>query len=63
MLSRQSTAGDLPKARVTETRPFINVGVDYCGPFYIKEEKDRNRRSIKVYVAVFVCISVKAVHI
>ncbi|XP_033363105.1 uncharacterized protein LOC117241248 [Bombus vosnesenskii] len=55
--------GDLPAARITESRPFTNVGIDYCGPFYIKERKDRNRRKIKVYVAIFVCLAVKAVHI
>ncbi|XP_068987608.1 uncharacterized protein [Bombus flavifrons] len=55
--------GDLPAARITESRPFTNVGIDYCGPFYIKERKDRNRRKIKTYVAIFVCLAVKAVHI
>ncbi|XP_050493066.1 uncharacterized protein LOC126874753 [Bombus huntii] len=54
--------GDLPEARVTESRPFTNVGVDYCGPFHIKEKRDRDRRQIKVYVAIFVCLAVKAVH-
>ncbi|CAK9826223.1 hypothetical protein ANTRET_LOCUS4105 [Anthophora retusa] len=55
--------GNLPEARVTESRPFTNVGVDYCGPFYIKERKHRNRTRLKVYVAVFVCLAVKAVHL
>ncbi|XP_076231233.1 uncharacterized protein LOC143177255 [Calliopsis andreniformis] len=55
--------GDLPVARVTESRPFTHVGVDYCGPFYIKERKHRNRSRVKVYVAVFVCLAVKAVHL
>ncbi|XP_050494476.1 uncharacterized protein LOC126875568 [Bombus huntii] len=55
--------GDLPAARITESRPFTNVGIDYCGPFYIKERKDRNRLKIKVYVVIFVCLAVKAVHI
>ncbi|XP_060831545.1 uncharacterized protein LOC132915753 [Bombus pascuorum] len=55
--------GDLPEARVTESRPFTNVGVDYCGPFHIKERRDRNRRQVKAYVAIFVCLAVKAVHI
>ncbi|XP_076650259.1 uncharacterized protein LOC143357625 [Halictus rubicundus] len=54
--------GNLPKARVNEDRPFSNVGIDYCGPFYIKEKKFRNRNRVKVYVAVFVCLAVKAVH-
>jgi hypothetical protein len=55
--------GDLPAARITEARPFTNVGVDYCGSFYIKDRKDRNRRKIKVCVAIFVCLAVKVVHI
>nr|XP_033199485.1 uncharacterized protein LOC117161858 [Bombus vancouverensis nearcticus] len=55
--------GNLPEARVTESRPFTNVGVDYCGPFHIKEKRDRNRCQIKVYVAIFVCLAIKAVHI
>ncbi|XP_071868023.1 uncharacterized protein [Bombus fervidus] len=55
--------GDLLAARTTESRPFTNVGIDYCGPFFIKERRDRNRRKIKAYVAIFICLSVKAVHI
>ncbi|XP_063994304.1 uncharacterized protein LOC135171606 [Diachasmimorpha longicaudata] len=58
------TMGDLPENRVTGfTRPFINVGVDYCGPFYIKEKKFRNRVKVKAYVAVFICMATKAVHL
>ncbi|XP_043283141.1 uncharacterized protein [Venturia canescens] len=57
------TMGNLPSLRVTEARPFSKVGVDYCGPFFIKEKKHRNRGKIKVYVAVFVCLVVKAVHL
>ncbi|XP_033231725.1 uncharacterized protein LOC117182728 [Belonocnema kinseyi] len=55
---------NLPKARISgDIRPFINVGVDYCGPFYIKEKKYRNRSKVKVYVAVFICMAVTAVHL
>ena len=55
--------GHLPEARVTESRPFTHVGVDYCGPFQIKEKRHRNRKQIKAYVAVFVCFATKAVHL
>ena len=55
--------GNLPEARVTESRPFTHVGVDYCGPFLIKEKQHRNRKQIKVYVVVFVCLATKAVHL
>ena len=47
--------GDLPEARITEARPFTNI--DYCGPFYINEGRDRNRRKIKLYVAIFMNMS------
>ncbi|XP_017797032.1 PREDICTED: uncharacterized protein LOC108570076 [Habropoda laboriosa] len=55
--------GNLPAARVTESRPFTHTGVDYCGPFFIKEKKLRNRNRVKIYIAVFVCLAVKAVHL
>ena len=31
--------GNLPRVRLTQARPFLNVGIDYCGPFYVKEKK------------------------
>ncbi|XP_076394921.1 uncharacterized protein LOC143265617 [Megachile rotundata] len=55
--------GNLPAARVTGIRPFYNCGVDYCGPFYVKERRYRNRAQIKIYVAVFTCFATKAVHL
>ncbi|XP_055622951.1 uncharacterized protein LOC129766445 [Toxorhynchites rutilus septentrionalis] len=60
-LVQQSTA-DLLVSRVSPTRPFSVCGVDYCGPFYVKSAV-RNRGPTKVYVAIFVCFSTKAVHI
>ncbi|XP_057318280.1 uncharacterized protein LOC130663179 [Microplitis mediator] len=55
--------GILPAQRKTSSRPFLRVGVDYCGPFYIKEKRHRNRGLIKVYVAVYICMCTKAVHL
>ncbi|XP_039304898.1 uncharacterized protein LOC105203341 [Solenopsis invicta] len=55
--------GNLPITRVQEAIPFTNTGIDFCGPFYIKERKFRNRTRIKVYICIFVCMSVKAVHL
>ncbi|XP_051169750.1 uncharacterized protein LOC127287070 [Leptopilina boulardi] len=55
--------GNLPKVRVTPSRPFENCGIDYCGPFYVKEKRLRNRGKIKVYAAIFICMSTKAVHV
>ncbi|XP_076658716.1 uncharacterized protein LOC143362429 [Halictus rubicundus] len=54
---------DLPKDRVIPARPFENVGIDYCGPLFVKEKRFRNQKRLKVYVAVFVCFLTKAVHL
>lgn len=59
----QYKMGDLPSARVSQAVPFDNTGVDFCCPFYIKEKKHRNRTRIKVYVCIFICMSIKAVHL
>ncbi|XP_018307413.1 uncharacterized protein [Mycetomoellerius zeteki] len=59
----QPKMGNLPAVRVSEAIPFSNTGIDFCGPFYIKERKFRNKTRIKVYVCIFVCMSVKAVHL
>lgn len=55
--------GNLPKCRVNEYLPFINVGVDYGGPFFIKDRKGRGAKVIKAYLCLFVCMSSKAVHL
>ena len=39
-----SKMGNLLGVRVIEAIPFNCVGVDYCGPFYLKERKYRNRK-------------------
>lgn len=54
---------DLPKSRVRRAAPFVSTEIDFCGPFTIKEKKYRNRNRIKVYVCIFVCMAIKAVHL
>ncbi|XP_058448639.1 uncharacterized protein LOC131428610 [Malaya genurostris] len=53
---------DLPPERVTPSSPFLKVGVDYCGPFLISYP-NRRTSPVKSYVAIFVCLAVKAVHL
>ncbi|GFS96704.1 hypothetical protein TNCV_4754111 [Trichonephila clavipes] len=55
--------GNLPKHRVTLERPFFNCGIDYAGPVLIKCNKGRGTKSTKGYIALFVCLATKAVHI
>jgi len=54
--------GNLPQDRVTLTRPFLNTGVDYCGPIKI-HYKTRGKPPTKAYIAVFCCFATKAVHL
>ncbi|XP_055522593.1 uncharacterized protein LOC129716781 [Wyeomyia smithii] len=53
---------DLPEERVNPAPPFHKVGLDYCGPFYMLYPGRKNR-PIKCFVAVFVCLVTKAVHL
>lgn len=53
--------GELPRSRVTLSRPFEMVAVDYAGPFDLKDGKLRNKKIIKGYICVFVCLATKAV--
>ncbi|XP_066153587.1 uncharacterized protein [Euwallacea fornicatus] len=54
---------NLPKERVNISRPFQNVGVDFGGPFFLKTSKLRKAPTTKAYIAVFVCMATKAIHI
>lgn len=54
---------DLPSSRVQPHRPFLHVDLDYGGPFVIKGSRRRNARTSKAYLALFICMTVKAVHL
>lgn len=51
--------GDLLRTRICEAVPFANTGIDFCGPFFIKEKKYRTRARLKIYVCVFVCMTIR----
>ena len=55
--------GRLPIERVTPDLVFDKVGVDYAGPIYVKYGFVRKPTLVKVYICVFVSLSVKAVHL
>ena len=50
---------DLPEDRVEATSPFDCSGVDYFGPFIIKE----GRKELKRYGVIFTCLASRAVHL
>lgn len=55
--------GDLPSFRVKPARPFLNSGVDFAGPIQILIKKGRGAQTSKAYIAIFVCMSTKAIHL
>ncbi|CAG9090548.1 unnamed protein product [Plutella xylostella] len=55
--------GDLPEQRVNQSKPFYHTGIDYTGHVFIKSSKGRGIKTSKGYVAVFVCMVTKAVHL
>ncbi|XP_026316034.1 uncharacterized protein LOC113227357 [Hyposmocoma kahamanoa] len=55
--------GDLPQQRTTPSRPFTHTGVDFTGHVEVKLNKGRGVKTSKGYIAIFVCMATKAVHI
>ena len=51
---------ELPQERLTPFKPsFYFSGVDYFGPFYVKQ----GRSTVKRYGCLFTCLNMRAVHI
>uniref|UniRef100_A0A8D8HDN4 (northern house mosquito) hypothetical protein n=1 Tax=Culex pipiens TaxID=7175 RepID=A0A8D8HDN4_CULPI len=59
----QQLMGQLPSVRTDQAEPFSNSGVDYCGPFWVRPPNKGRGNSIKIFVAIFICMWSKAVHI
>lgn len=50
----------LPPARLAAySRPFSYVGLDYFGPLLVKQ----GRTNVKRWIALFTCLTVRAVHL
>ncbi|XP_055850677.1 uncharacterized protein LOC129915222 [Episyrphus balteatus] len=61
----QQLMSELPADRVQIGKPFVHCGVDYAGPFEIKmlDKKGEQITRSKCWVAIFVCLKTRAVHI
>lgn len=55
--------GNLPEPRITVSRPFTHVGVDFAGPVSLKISPGRGIRTIKGYICIFICLATKAMHL
>lgn len=54
---------NLPSERTEIVRPFTNSSVDLAGPFTVRCTNHRSPKYIKHYVAFFVCLVTRAVHL
>ncbi|XP_073820169.1 uncharacterized protein [Musca autumnalis] len=61
--SQNQIMASLPPERTSLTRPFYNTGVDFAGPFNIKNFTGRACLITKGYVCVFICFATKAIHL
>lgn len=63
--TRIQLMGNLPEHRLHINHPFTNVGIDFAGPIQTRPAKIRGKASItlKSYIAVFVCMSTRAIHV
>ncbi|XP_059217542.1 uncharacterized protein LOC131994720 [Stomoxys calcitrans] len=59
----QQVMGNLPRVRLTMTRPFKHSGVDYAGPIPIRNSNLRSSSVSKGYICLFICMVTKAVHL
>lgn len=59
----QQLMGQMPPDRLTSLFPFHKSGVDYAGPIKIKFSTARNASSTNGYIALFVDMVTKAVHL
>ncbi|XP_018368835.1 PREDICTED: uncharacterized protein LOC108764926 [Trachymyrmex cornetzi] len=55
--------GSLPRDRVNPDRAFAIVGIDFAGPIATLISKGRGRRTHKSYIALFICLSTRAIHL
>ena len=61
--ARAQQMGQLPATRVNKSLMFLHSGVDYAGPILLKQGNPRRPTITKGYLALFVCLATKLVHI
>lgn len=61
--AQKQIMASLPPERTMLSRPFTTTGVDFAGPFNIKNFTGRACLITKGYVCVFVCFATKAIHL
>lgn len=63
MKTAEQLMASLPTSRTTPSRPFSRVGVDYAGPVIVRSHLGRAPQLTKVWIAVFICLVTRAIHL
>ena len=58
----RASQADLPEFRVRQAAPFSQVGIDFAGPLFVKQDQGGNCSS-KVYIALSLCCVTRAIHL
>ena len=54
----------LPLFRIEKTFPFVNIGIDFAGPFLVKANiTSRGKANVKAYICLFTCATSRAIHL
>ena len=54
---------NLPSFRVVCNYAFENVGVDYAGPIYVRDNFSASKEMHKSYILLFTCATSRGVHL
>lgn len=58
---RSAPTPPLPKSRFQQSQAFRFTGIDYAGPLYVRNQG--NQTSSKMYICIFTCATVRALHL
>lgn len=61
--TKKQLMGAYPVERVRLNRPFWSTGLDFAGPITVKWSNGRGAKTMKAYIAVFICLATKAIHL
>lgn len=59
----QQLMATLPTMRTSPKLAFVNVGIDYAGPVLVRSSLGRLPKLTKAWIAVFVCLITRAIHL
>lgn len=63
MTTSTQLMASLPHSRTSPKRAFSRVGIDYAGPVTIRSTLGRLPKLTKAWIAVFICLVTRAIHL